>query len=431
MPSPEMIQPEVESPPVVFDQIVICTKTGPKSAAFDRRAPPGGRALPGRNARTVPSASVPSGPKLRSATPEAVKGAKGLSVAGVRHARQGRRLGRLLGVFTGVTTASAVEAAAATARKVGHDVLLPHPSSEGVNPTVAGGTRMVVFRAARRPLEGRAHEVGLDVGGQPGLGSQFRPSLTVRVARRPLRHRGLDSQRGSCSWGLRGWVRVEGVYGIEGRRLHRRRGSEPHGLPRGRRCGDQAARSLPRMARLSWSATPIGGAVVTEAGNDPNVAGLVYIAAFAPTPGESVNSLIADPPPGVAGAAASRHNTVFLFLDKEKFAASFAADVRAGARSLHGGLAGSVGESAPAGEISEPAVDVPAESRDLVATADRMIPPDAQRFMSKRAGSAVVEVEGSHAVYVSKPEPVAELVQTAPSTSSAPGVLDAQCFGRQ
>jgi pimeloyl-ACP methyl ester carboxylesterase len=70
------------------------------------------------------------------------------------------------------------------------------------------------------------------------------------------------------------------------------------------------------------------------------------------------------------------------------------------------------GVGALAGEVSEPAW----KSRPswyLVATADRMIPPDAQRFMSKRTGSTVVEAEGSHAIYVSKPAPVAELIQTA------------------
>jgi pimeloyl-ACP methyl ester carboxylesterase len=155
-----------------------------------------------------------------------------------------------------------------------------------------------------------------------------------------------------------------------------------------------------------------GGAVVTEAGTDPNVAGLVYIAAFAPDAGESVNSLIADPPPGAPVPPILPPQDGFLFLDKEKFPASFAADVEAEHAAFMADSQVPWGVGALAGEISDPAW----KSRPswyLVATADRMIPPDAQRFMSKRAGSTVVEAEGSHAIYVSKPAPVAELIQTA------------------
>jgi pimeloyl-ACP methyl ester carboxylesterase len=155
-----------------------------------------------------------------------------------------------------------------------------------------------------------------------------------------------------------------------------------------------------------------GGVVVTEAGTDPNVAGLVYIAAFAPDAGESVNTLIADPPPGAPVPPILPPQDGFLFLDKEKFAASFAADVEAEHAAFMADSQVPWGVGALAGEVSEPAW----KSRPswyLVATADRMIPPDAQRFMSKRAGSTVVEAEGSHAIYVSKPAPVAELIQTA------------------
>ena len=155
-----------------------------------------------------------------------------------------------------------------------------------------------------------------------------------------------------------------------------------------------------------------GGVVVTEAGTDPNVAGLVYIAAFAPDAGESVNSLIADPPPGAPVPPILPPQDGFLFLDREKFPASFAADVDAEHAAFMADSQVPWGVGALAGEVSEPAW----KSRPswyLVATADRMIPPDAQRFMSKRAGSTVVEAEGSHAIYVSKPAPVAELIQTA------------------
>src|SRR6476661_4219170 len=69
-----------------------------------------------------------------------------------------------------------------------------------------------------------------------------------------------------------------------------------------------------------------GGTVITEAGNDPNVAALVYIAAFAPDTGESVNTLIADPPPGAPVPPILPPQEGFLSLDKAKFAAAFAAD---------------------------------------------------------------------------------------------------------
>jgi pimeloyl-ACP methyl ester carboxylesterase len=151
---------------------------------------------------------------------------------------------------------------------------------------------------------------------------------------------------------------------------------------------------------------------MTEAGTDPNVAGLVYISAFAPDAGESVNSLIADPPPGAPVPPILPPQDGFLFLDREKFPASFAADVEAEHAAFMADSQVPWGVGALAGQISEPAW----KSRPswyLVATADHMIPPDAQRFMSKRAGSTVVEAEGSHAIYVSKPAPVAELIQTA------------------
>ena len=103
----------------------------------------------------------------------------------------------------------------------------------------------------------------------------------------------------------------------------------------------------------------------------------------------------------------------FLFLDRDKFAASFAADVEAEYMLPSWPTPRCPGGSAPwpARSASRPGRSRP--SWYLVATADRMIPPEAQRFMSKRAGATVVEAEGSHAIYVSKPAPVAELIQTA------------------
>ena len=155
-----------------------------------------------------------------------------------------------------------------------------------------------------------------------------------------------------------------------------------------------------------------GGAVVTEAGNDPKVAAVVYIAAFAPDAGESVASLIKDPPPGAPVPPILPPQDGFLFLDRSKFQASFAADVEGSAAKFMADSQVPWGLDALSGAITQPAWRSK-PSWYLVATNDRMIPPDAQRAMSKRAGSTVVEVEGSHAVYVSQPQAVAQLIEEA------------------
>jgi pimeloyl-ACP methyl ester carboxylesterase len=155
-----------------------------------------------------------------------------------------------------------------------------------------------------------------------------------------------------------------------------------------------------------------GGAVITEAGNDPKVAGLVYITAFAPDEGESVATLIKDPPPGAPVPPILPPQDGYLFLDRAKFAASFAADVDAEKAAFMADSQVPWGVEALSGTISEPAWKTK-PSWYLIVTDDKMIPPDAQRSMSKRAGSTVVEVKGSHAIYVSQPEAVAALVEQA------------------
>jgi pimeloyl-ACP methyl ester carboxylesterase len=155
-----------------------------------------------------------------------------------------------------------------------------------------------------------------------------------------------------------------------------------------------------------------GGVVITEAGNDPKVAGLVYVAAFAPDKGESVSTLIKDPAPGAPVPPILPPQDGFLFLDKAKFAASFAADVRADAAALMADSQVPWGVEALDGTISQPAWKAK-PSWYLVSTEDKMIPPAAQRAMSDRAGSTVVEVKGSHAVYVSQPQAVASIIEKA------------------
>src|SRR3979490_2831125 len=160
-----------------------------------------------------------------------------------------------------------------------------------------------------------------------------------------------------------------------------------------------------------------GGAVITEAGNDPKVAGLVYITAFAPDKGESVNSLIKDPPPDAPVPPILPPKDGYLFLDKTKFAASFAADVEPEKAAFMADSQVPWGVEALAGTISEPAWKTK-PSWYLLVTEDKRIPPPAQQFMSQRAGSTVKEVGGSHAIYVSKPQAVANIIKEAATGSS-------------
>jgi pimeloyl-ACP methyl ester carboxylesterase len=155
-----------------------------------------------------------------------------------------------------------------------------------------------------------------------------------------------------------------------------------------------------------------GGVVISEAGNHPKVERLVYIAAFAPDEGESVAKLIANPPPGAPVPPILPPQDGFLFLDKSKFRDSFAADVDADEAQFMADSQVPWGVNALGGEVTKPAW-AKKRSYYLVATDDRMIPPDAQRFMSKRAGAKVVEKRGSHAIYVSQPKAVAELIEQA------------------
>jgi len=155
-----------------------------------------------------------------------------------------------------------------------------------------------------------------------------------------------------------------------------------------------------------------GGVVVTEAGTDPKVKGLVYIAAFAPDKGESVQSLIANPPPGAPVPPILPPQEGYLFLDKSKFRASFAADVSEEKAAFMADSQVPWGVNALSGAVTQPAWRSKS-SWYLVATEDKMIPPPAQRQMATRAGATVTEAAGSHAIYVSKPEVVAALIEKA------------------
>jgi len=155
-----------------------------------------------------------------------------------------------------------------------------------------------------------------------------------------------------------------------------------------------------------------GGVVITEAGNDPKVASLAYIAAFAPDAGESVETLIANPPPGASVPPILPPQDGYLFLDRAKFAAAFAGDVDPATAQFMADSQVPWGLEALGDKVTVPAWKSK-PSHYLVATEDHMIPPPAQRQMAARAGAEVTETAGSHAFYVSKPAEVARLITQA------------------
>ncbi|MGW9369621.1 alpha/beta fold hydrolase [Streptomyces xanthophaeus] len=155
-----------------------------------------------------------------------------------------------------------------------------------------------------------------------------------------------------------------------------------------------------------------GGVVITEAGNHPKVTALVYIAAFAPDKGESVSTLIADPPPGAPVPPILPPEEGFLFLDRDKFAEAFAGDLPPAQAAFMADSQVPWGVDALGGTISQPAWRT-RRAWYLIATDDRMIPPPAQHGMSERIGAQTVEVAASHSVYVSQPDAVADLIRQA------------------
>jgi len=160
-----------------------------------------------------------------------------------------------------------------------------------------------------------------------------------------------------------------------------------------------------------------GGAVITEAGNHPNVAALAYIAAYAPDKGESLSTLIAEVPPGAPVPPILPPQDGLLFLDRDKFAAAFAADVPEKLAAFMADSQVGFGVDALNGVISEPAWRTK-PSWYLVTTDDHMIPPPAQRAMSERANATVTETPANHAVYVSQPAVVAQLIKQAANAAS-------------
>ncbi len=163
-----------------------------------------------------------------------------------------------------------------------------------------------------------------------------------------------------------------------------------------------------------------GGAVITEAGTNANVAGLVYVTAFAPDKGESVNTLIANPPPGAPVPPILPPINGYLFLDNAKFAAAFAGDVDAETAQFMARAQVPWGLDALGGQITNPAWKAK-PTWYLLVSDDHMIPIAAQRFMCERAGATSTLVPGSHAIYVSNPRAVASLIETAATSPKLAG----------
>jgi pimeloyl-ACP methyl ester carboxylesterase len=155
-----------------------------------------------------------------------------------------------------------------------------------------------------------------------------------------------------------------------------------------------------------------GGVVISEAGTDPKVKALVYIAAFAPDSGESVQSLISNPAPGAPALPILPPQNGFLFLDRAKFAEAFAADVAPPEAAFMADSQVPWGVKALSDPVTEPAWKSK-RSWYLVTTEDHMIPPPAQRQMAKRAGATVAEAKGNHAIYISQPHAVITLIEQA------------------
>ena len=162
-----------------------------------------------------------------------------------------------------------------------------------------------------------------------------------------------------------------------------------------------------------------GGVVITEAGMDPKVAGLVYIAAFAPDRGESVAKLIEKPVPGSAPPPFLPPQDGALSLDPAKFAAAFAADVDPDVAEFMAISQVAWGDAAVNGAVTDPAWKHK-PSWYLVATDDLMIPPPAQREMAQRSGAETREAAGSHAIYMSNPAAVVAIIDEAAHRDESP-----------
>lgn len=154
-----------------------------------------------------------------------------------------------------------------------------------------------------------------------------------------------------------------------------------------------------------------GGMVITEAGNRPDVAGLVYVAAFQPDKGESLIGLASSKPAGSMNIRETKDGQ-YLYIDPATFAADFAADLPRDEADFLGKSQVFASKAAFTAKVGDPAWKVK-KSWAVVASDDRSINPELERSMAKRAGSEVTEIKASHAVFASQPEKVAAVIEKA------------------
>jgi len=153
-----------------------------------------------------------------------------------------------------------------------------------------------------------------------------------------------------------------------------------------------------------------GGAVITEAGANAHVAALVYVAAFAPDEGEKLGPLLGSIAPAANSIAPTADG--YLLVDQAKFPADFAADLPAAEAQFMAVSQVPLNASVLGAPITAPAWKTK-PSYGIVATQDRMINPDLERSMYKRSGAKVTEIEGSHAIFLSQPRAVANVIEQA------------------
>jgi pimeloyl-ACP methyl ester carboxylesterase len=155
-----------------------------------------------------------------------------------------------------------------------------------------------------------------------------------------------------------------------------------------------------------------GGAIITQAGDTSNVAALVYVSAFAPDAGESLASLSKNGAPAVPDPGFQPDAYGFIWYDQAKFARDFCPDLPAAQAEWMSRSQTPIGFAAFAAPMTTVAWKTK-PSWYIVSTMDRMIPPDAERFMAKRANAKVTEIKGSHVAFISHPKEVAEVIEAA------------------
>jgi pimeloyl-ACP methyl ester carboxylesterase len=160
-----------------------------------------------------------------------------------------------------------------------------------------------------------------------------------------------------------------------------------------------------------------GGAVITEAGNHPNVAGLVYVAAFQPDKGESALQWLQTAPPAPENGVLPPDDKGIVYYDKSKYHAGFCADISVEEADFMYSSQGAFYAKGFTTAITKPAwKDKP--TYGIVATEDKSIAPEIQRNMYNRSNTRITEVSGSHVIYISQPEKVAEVIIEAAVNAS-------------